>query len=54
MDADAGQQLAQAAELAVLRPEVMPPLADAVRFVDRDEADAACRQEREEPLAAGR
>ena len=38
VQADAGQQLPQPAELAVLRPKVVAPLADAVRFVDGDEA----------------
>ena len=50
--AHAGQQLAQASELAVLGPEVVPPLADAVRLVDRDEADAARRQKGEEGVAS--
>ena len=34
----AGQTLAELAQLPVLRTEVVSPLADAVRFVDRDEA----------------
>ena len=42
--ADAGQELAQPAELTILGPEVVPPLADAVRFVHGDEARAARRR----------
>ena len=38
VERDAGQQLAEPSELAVLRPEIVTPLADAVRLVDRDEA----------------
>ena len=41
-----GQRVAQLRELAVLRPEVMPPLADAVRLVDRDEAHARSPDQR--------
>ena len=37
VQADAGKQLAQPAELPVLGPEVVAPLADAVRLVDGDE-----------------
>ena len=39
-----GQRLAQARQLPVFRPEVVAPLADAVRFVDGDEADRRGRQ----------
>ena len=35
-----GKPLPQPAELHVLRPEVVPPLRDAVRLVDGDESDA--------------
>src|SRR3954465_13958942 len=38
---DPRQQRAEAAELAVLGTEIMSPLADAVRLVDRDEAHIA-------------
>ena len=41
-DSDArhtGKELFQAAKRAIIGPEVMPPLADAVRFVDGDERD---------------
>src|SRR5205085_2488558 len=38
---NAREVLAQPAELPVLRTEIVPPLTDAVRFVDRDEAHAA-------------
>ena len=40
-----GPSLAQPAELAVLRPEVVAPLADAVRLVDGDEARRADRRD---------
>ena len=36
-----GSSCRSRAELPVLGPEIVSPLADAVRFVDRDEADAA-------------
>ena len=39
--ADAGQPLAEPRQLTVLRPEVVPPLADAVRLVNGNEADPA-------------
>ena len=52
MEANARKQLPQACQLAILRPEVMPPVADAVRLVDRHEADAARRQQRQEAFAA--
>ena len=40
VDGDAGKVVAQPPHLAVLRTKVVAPLADAVRFVDRDEAQA--------------
>ena len=52
VQADAGKQLAQPPELAVLGPEVVAPLADAVRFVDGDEADADRRQQRQKLVGA--
>jgi hypothetical protein len=42
--------LAQRAKLAVLRPEVVPPHADAVGLVDRDERQRQRAQHRAEPL----
>ena len=39
-DGDAGEQLAQLPELDVLGPEVVSPLADAVRLVDGEQGDA--------------
>ena len=50
VDRRLGKRRAQPAELAVLRPEVVAPVADAVRFVDGDEAHAPAR---ELPLKAG-
>ncbi|MNC86264.1 hypothetical protein D3C83_19090 [compost metagenome] len=50
MQADVGQQLAQPRQLAVLGAEIVTPVADAVRFVDRHEAHAAGTQERDEPV----
>ena len=52
VQADAGEQLAQPPELAVLGPEVVPPLADAVRFVHGDEADVDGRQQRQKRVGA--
>ncbi len=52
VQADAGKVAAQPAELAVLRPKVVPPLADAVRLVDGDELDVALREPGQEPVAA--
>ena len=40
----AGKVVAQPAELPVLGPEIVAPLADAVRFVDRDEPHAGLLQ----------
>ena len=47
VQADAGKKLPQPAELAILGPEVVAPLADAVRFVNGDEADVNRRQHRQ-------
>ena len=52
VQADRRPAIAQPRQLAILRPEVMAPLADAVRLVDRDEADRPRRQHVEEPVAA--
>ena len=52
MDAGLRQQRAHLAEPAVLRAEVVPPLADAVRLVDGDEAHAHLRQPAHEAVAA--
>ena len=41
MDADAGQELTQPAELTILGSEIVSPLADAVGLVHGDEAGAA-------------
>ncbi len=49
--ADPGQPLPKLRQLTVLRSEVVSPLADAVRFVNRHEADAACREQRQKALA---
>ena len=43
VEAGRRQRLAQARQLAVLRPEIVSPLADAVGFVDRDETDRRAR-----------
>jgi hypothetical protein len=50
VQADAGKARSQRAELAVLRTEVVAPLADAVRLVDGDVRDAA--EHLQEALAA--
>ncbi len=47
-----GQQFPQPRELPVFRPEVVAPLADAVRLVHGNEAHAAPGDEREEAVAA--
>ena len=52
MQADRRPAIAQPRQLAVLRTEVVAPLADAVRFVDRDETDRPRRQHGEEAVAA--
>src|SRR2546425_5141640 len=44
MDREPGEPLAQHAELPVLRPEVVAPLADAVRLVHREERRIGARQ----------
>ena len=49
---DAGEFVAEAAELAVLGAEVVAPLADAVRLVDGDELDAAVAEQAAQPIAA--
>ena len=46
---DAGKVVAQPPELPVLGPEVVAPLADAVRLVDGDEPDAALLQQAAQP-----
>jgi hypothetical protein len=51
VDAHPGEQLAHAAELPVLRPEIVSPLADAVRFVHSHEADATRGEQRQERFA---
>ena len=43
VEAGRRQRLAEARQLAVLRSEVVSPLTDAVRFVDRDETDRGAR-----------
>jgi hypothetical protein len=40
----AGEEILQAAKRAVIGPEVMPPLADTVRLVHRDDGDVHFRQ----------
>ena len=52
MERHAGKIVAQASELAIFRTEVVPPLADAVRLVDRDEADAGGREHPAQRLAS--
>ena len=52
MQADGRPAIAQACELAVLRTEVVPPLADAMGFVDGDETDRPRRQHVEKTVAA--
>ena len=52
VQADARKALRSRAELPVLRPEVVSPLADAVRLVDGDELHVALREQRQEPVAA--
>jgi hypothetical protein len=46
----AGEAIRELAERAIVGPEVMAPLADAVRFVDGDERDRALFEEIEEAL----
>ena len=45
---DAGEEIAQLSQLDVLRPEVVAPLADAVRLVDREQGDLHRPKRREE------
>ncbi len=52
MEADAGKEAAEPAELPVLGTEVVPPLADAVRLVDGNELHVALRESRQKPVAA--
>jgi len=47
----AGEALAELGEAPVLGPEVVPPLADAVRLVDRDRRDLAPAEPLQEVLA---
>ncbi len=47
---DAGEELAQRAELDVLRAEVVAPLRDAVRLVDREERERQLPQHLEEAV----
>ena len=50
--ADAGQHRPQPSELSIFGTEVVPPLADAVRFVDRDELHVALGEAVDEPVTA--
>ncbi len=52
VQADVLKLRAEVPELAILRPEIVAPLADAVRLVHGDETDAALREQRQERLAA--
>src|SRR5689334_16368918 len=52
VQADARQQRAQPSELPVLRTEIVAPLADAMGFVDGDEADVQPGQQPHESVAA--
>ena len=52
VEAHLRQRRAQRAELAVLRPEVVAPVADAVRLVDRHEAERAGGLQPRHPAAA--
>ena len=51
VDRDTGERRAQPAQLAVLGPEVVSPVADAVGFVDGDEPDAPAGELLLEPFA---
>ena len=51
VDGDIGKRGAQGAQQAVLGPEVVAPVADAVRFVDGDEPDAPAHELTLEALA---
>ena len=46
----AGEAVGELAKRAIVRPEVVAPLADAVRFVDGDERDRALFEEIEKAL----
>ncbi len=48
VQAQVGEERAQPSELAVLGPEIVPPLADAVRLVHRHEGDLAAAEHRRE------
>ncbi len=50
--ADAGQHRPQPSELTIFGTEVVPPLADAVRFVDRHELHVALGEPVDEPVTA--
>ena len=52
VERDAREIVAQPSELPVLRPEIVAPLADAVRLVDRDEAHVRLLQQPPQRLAA--
>ena len=51
MQADAWKGLTEPRELTVLRPEIVPPLADAMGLVDCDELHVAPRQASQESIA---
>ena len=46
----AGEAIRELAERAIVRPEIVAPLADAVRFVDGNQRDRALFEEIEEAL----
>ena len=50
-DGNVGEALAQRAELAILRPELVTPFRDAVRLIDGEKADGDARQPFEHILA---
>ena len=52
VERDAGKVVAQPPQLPVLRTEIVPPLADAVRLVDGDEPHAALLQQPPQRRAA--
>ena len=49
---NAGQKLSEPSQLAILGPEVVAPLADAVGFVNRDKLDRTRRNQQEKTFAA--
>src|SRR5262245_4418112 len=49
---DGGPAITQCRQLAILRPEVVAPLADAVRLVYRDEADRVAAEKIRETVAS--